>query len=111
MFKPVAGLLLSTLALSLLVAGPASATTYTITSTLDESPDLADNGICTLREAIHMASTNSTIGDIACGAAGQPSPDTDTIEISATAIQLDPPVGTDDNFDGDLDLVRSAAAT
>jgi CSLREA domain-containing protein len=98
---------ISTLAaISLVFAGSASATTYTVTSTADESPAAADNGVCTLREAINMASTNSAApadGDAACGAAGQTS--ADTINISATPILMIAAVGTDDNHDGDFDLI------
>ncbi len=95
------------LLMSLIAASSASATTYTITSTADESPAAVDNGVCTLREAIHMASSNSTIGDVACGVAGETS--LDTIEISATPIQLNAPVGTNDNLDGDLDVLGLGA--
>ena len=91
------------LLLSLLAASSAAATTYTVTSTADESPAAADNGICTLREAIHMASTNTVVGDVACGAAGQTS--LDTINLSATPILMPAAVGTDDNLDGDFDLL------
>ena len=90
----------------LIAASSASATTYTVTSTADESPAAADNGVCTLREAINMASTNSASpanGDVACGAAGQTS--LDTINISATPILMPASVGTDDNQDGDFDLL------
>ncbi len=105
MLKSVVGFLLSMLALALVIAGPAQATTYTVNSTADESPAAPDNTVCTLREAINMASTNSSVGDVACGAAGQTS--LDTIEISAAApIVLNGPVGTDDNLDGDLDLIE-----
>jgi CSLREA domain-containing protein len=94
------------LLLSLIAASAASATTYTVTSTADESPAAADNTVCTLREAINMASTNSAApadGDVACGAAGQTGPD--TINLSATPILMPAAVGTDDNHDGDFDLL------
>lgn len=96
--------LLALLALSLYPARVARAATISVNSTADNLT--AGDGDCTLREAIMNANLpgggDTTGGDCIAGDAGA-----DTIDIPAGTYQLTIPpfAASDDNADGDLDIL------
>src|SRR3990170_7639224 len=90
---------LAALLLLLILSQAAQATTITVSSAADV---IADDGVCTLREAITAANTDTasgaTPGECAAGSAA------DTINVPAGAYTLTiPGAGEDANATGDLD--------
>jgi CSLREA domain-containing protein len=102
----VAILALAVAALVLLPAG-ASAATIPVTSTAD---NLAEDDLCSLREAVQAANTNAAINLGGAGAdcpGGQANPNIDTIQLASATypINIAPDASPDDNADGDLDIL------
>lgn len=96
--------LLSLLA-GLLLFGPATAgaATITVTTTADENAAAADNGQCSLREAITAATSNAAVDSCA---PGDPAPGSDTIVLAAGSVYgLSGTDNEDLNSGGDLDVL------
>ncbi len=93
------------LGLAVLGAGALPATDIQVDTTLDE---VADNGNCTLREAILAANTNLAVDGCDAGQAGPPN--TDRVLIPAGLYVLSVGAsGEDDGEEGDLDLTDNVS--
>jgi len=89
----------------LFLAVPAGAATITVTTVNDENAAAADNGLCSLREAVSAANGNVAVDSCAAGSAH---PDPDVIQlIPGTTYTLGGAGGEDANAGGDLDVQSS----
>jgi CSLREA domain-containing protein len=83
---------------------PAHAATITVTTPLDT---VLNDGVCSLREAIQAANTNSAFNGCSAGSASN----TDTIVLAANTTYLMSIAGNDDtNTGGDFDIADNAAS-
>ena len=84
-----------------LVPAAAGAATITVGSGGDDGPAAADDGDCTLREAVEAAGTDAAVDACAAGQAGS----ADTIHFSVGIVTLDEAGSNEDtNQNGDLDV-------
>jgi CSLREA domain-containing protein len=86
MFRYIASIRLVVCAAGALIAGAAAAATITVTSTADIAD--ANDGLCTLREAITSANSNIASGGVAgeCLAGEAPASDTIEFDISGAGV-------------------------
>src|SRR5215207_8368297 len=88
----------------LVLSGTAHAATITVTTTADE---LTDNTVCSLREALTAANTDSNTHEDACTAGNV----ADTVSLGAGTYTLSiAGRGEDSNATGDLDVKNFDAA-
>ena len=86
--------------------GAAGAATITVGSGGDDAPAAADDGDCTLREAVEAAGANAAVDACTAGQAGS----ADTIRFSVGAVTLDEAGSNEDtNQNGDLDVAGGSS--
>ena len=86
--------------------GAAGAATITVGSGGDDGPAAADDGDCTLREAVEASGANVAVDACAAGQAGS----ADTIRFSVGTVTLDEAGSNEDtNQNGDLDVAGGSS--
>jgi CSLREA domain-containing protein len=89
--------------LTLALPAVAGAATITVTSALDENAAAADNGTCTLREAVSATNTNATVDT--CGHDGGTGADRIEFQAALADVVLSITATADNaNVNGDLDV-------
>lgn len=95
------GAVLLSLGMAAIVTAHANAATITVNGTADENSSTPANAVCTLREAILSANTNTAVGGCAAGAGAS-----DTVVIPAGTFTLALAGGGEDaGQTGDLDVL------